>query len=301
MTTTPPPHGTIARHKSRTHPCDCQRCTTASREYDNNRRRQIAYGRWQPYTDAAPARAHVLHLMRQGMGRKRIAHAAGVADSALAVLLYGRGNRPPTRRMEPRVAERVLAVELDLSDGRQIPIVGTLRRVHALTAIGWSFSEQARRVGVTSAAYRLRLRGHAITVAAARDVAVLYEQLCGTPNTAAGSLRARRFAEAHSWPPPQDWVNVDIDDPAAQPQPPAPEPDWEVVERVLAGKPYALDGTPLVVLPADRDEVVRRLILQGRPGAAARLLNVSGHTAKALVEQVVRGACLTEPAESEAS
>ena len=38
--------------------------------YNRNRVRQIAYGRWQPYVDAEPARQHVQALQANGIASR---------------------------------------------------------------------------------------------------------------------------------------------------------------------------------------------------------------------------------------
>ena len=75
--------------------------------YSQRRRRLIAYGRWEPWVDAEPIRAHVREQMGAGLGWKTLAQLAGVAPNTISRLLYG---RPLTTRMRPEIARRILTV-----------------------------------------------------------------------------------------------------------------------------------------------------------------------------------------------
>ena len=45
----------------------------AKNRWARRRRRLIGYGQWQPFTDAEPARRHVLAILGTGMGLAGIA------------------------------------------------------------------------------------------------------------------------------------------------------------------------------------------------------------------------------------
>lgn len=66
-----------------------------------------------PMVPAAPVRAHVQHLMDQGMRQAAIYHAAGTSSAALSALLYGqfKPGRPAQQMIGAAVAERLMAVE----------------------------------------------------------------------------------------------------------------------------------------------------------------------------------------------
>lgn len=119
------------------------------------------------------------------------------------------------------------------------PVIGTRRRLHALTAVGWSAHALAERLGVTQgvvAALSTRTkRVHPSTAAAVRR---LYDDLWDQTPPAAGSERARRYAAAQGWPPPMAWDDDDLDDPAATPnhELPVTEIDEVLLERALAGE-----------------------------------------------------------------
>lgn len=183
-----------------------------------------------------------------------------------------------------------------------IPAIGVTRRLQALRRIGYSTYQLADQLGV----HHRWVTGHCsgwqneVTTAVHDHVDQLYRRLADTRGP---SSRARDAATRAGFLGPEWWDEDTIDDPAADPvHLRDAQPDTEVVDRVLAGQPYDLNGRRLTITPADRYEVTRRLVLDGRGASAvARLLRCSGATAKDLVTQVCRDACLTEPAESEAS
>jgi hypothetical protein len=90
----------------------------------------------------------------------------------------------------------------------------TQRRIRALAAIGWPFSELSRHLGFRGKEYPQQLlRRPRVNVATARKVADLYDRLSMTPGP---SQEARTRAAAKGWAPPLAWD--DIDDPHETPQ-----------------------------------------------------------------------------------
>jgi hypothetical protein len=75
-----------------------------------------------------------------------------------------------------------------------------------------------------------------ITVGIRERYRELYEKIQSQADPQGGSWRARRNAEAREWLGPERWADEDIDDPDAQPLPPAPETDdWAEVSRMIEG------------------------------------------------------------------
>lgn len=76
-----------------------------------------------PRVPAAPVRAHVQHLLDQGMRQAAIYHAADTSSSALSALLYGQftPGRPPQQTISADVAARLLAVEYQPTTPRPQP------------------------------------------------------------------------------------------------------------------------------------------------------------------------------------
>jgi transcriptional regulator with XRE-family HTH domain len=220
-------HGTYASYKARGAGC-CAPCRKAGSKYVTNRERQIAYGRWNPWTDAAPVRAHIEQLQASGLGWRRIADLAGVSRNTVNKIIYGRKGKPPSQRVRPETATKILAVVADLTtlgDHARVDATGTHRRLQALVAIGWSQTKLAARLGIDIGNFNTMLHQRdAVLVETARAVRDLYEQLWDTPPREAthgerqAASRSRNYAAARGWVKPMGWDDDAIDNPAAEPQ-----------------------------------------------------------------------------------
>lgn len=206
--------------------CRCTPCRAANREDANQRTRLIAYGQWEPYVDSSRARGHLGTLMNAGIGLKRAAALAGVGTGTLSKIVYGGpGDRPPTRRIRPQTEAAILAVRpsMDLlADSAATGSAGTVRRIQALVARGWSQARIAGMLGMGAANLGdLLYRREAVTAARARAVRSLYARLWDQPPPESShrekiaASRARRYAAERRWPPPMAWD--DIDNPRARP------------------------------------------------------------------------------------
>jgi hypothetical protein len=182
-------------------------------------RRQIAYGRWQPYVDAEPARQHVLALRASGMGPKRIAEVSGVPHGSLAKLIYGDKKRgtAPSKRIRPETEAKLLAVGPDPYPGAVVDGIGTRRRLRALIALGYPSSDLARRLGFEPTNFwrvvtASPLKGVEEGTRAA--VAALYDELAMVlPESGRHADRARAIAARHGWAPPLGLDDDRLDDP----------------------------------------------------------------------------------------
>ncbi len=200
------------------------------RDYARWRARQIAYGRWQPWADAARVREHVRQLRRAGASHQAIARAAGVATMTVYRLQY---DEPALNRSAPVVlrtqhAERLLAVTAAAiadATGRR-DATGARRRLRALIAMGHPAASLARYLGTPPRTAWDLVRGRTITVTQDLHTAVcvLYEQMwdlrpperTGAERRAAAAARTR--AARNGWPAPMGLDDDQVDDPAYQPR-----------------------------------------------------------------------------------
>lgn len=170
--TTPREHGTRAKYV--VDKCRCDDCRRACSEYERERTARIA----PAYVSAQPAREHVEHLMSLGMGFKRVAEVAGVSQSAVAALLYGKKvgskHRQPTRRIRPETAAALLAVDFDPNDGALVDATEMWRQVDEMVAAGIPRTRIAERVGTHTG--NLYDRGGRVTAARARSVAEMHAE-----------------------------------------------------------------------------------------------------------------------------
>lgn len=236
------PHGTRQRYLCGPGPgtgpgCRCQPCKDAHAAWARHRTRLIAYGRWEAFVDARPARKHGLSLIQQGMGPNTIAALSGVAPSTVQDLLRGgRRGRGPTMRLKPVTARKILAVRPRLDDMLPQTVVdgaATRRRLQALVAVGHTVAALAARLGMTGSSLGRVIRSESgVTAAKAVAVRDLYDELWdkppveSTPIERVNARHAREHAAARGWALPAAWDDDEIDDPAAK-----PAEDWQRSQR----------------------------------------------------------------------
>ncbi|GGT85507.1 hypothetical protein [Streptomyces coeruleorubidus] len=208
----------------------CRRpaCLRRSADYDRNRNRLVAYGRWQPLVDAEPVRQHIRMLSSYGIGWQRVCRLAGVANGCISKILYGAPHegRGPTKRVRTTTADKILAVKPSLdhvAPSARVDGTGTRRRLQALVANGWPQMRLGRELGIKH--HRLiwdQVRKDVVSGDTARKVRDLYERLWNVdPATRGVSLRyiaqAKQIAVTNGWAPPAAWDDDYIDSPAAAP------------------------------------------------------------------------------------
>lgn len=252
-----PGHGTISRHKH--HKCDCGPCRVAWLAYGSRVRRLKAYGQWQPYVDAGPAREHVQSLRDANIGLRRIAVLSGVGYATLYRLMQV----DEKYRIRASTEAALLKVEASLdayADAAAVEGTGTRRRIEALAAMGWSIPVQADRLGVHRSTVSRILDGHSAEAATVRAVRALFDRLWDQtpPATTKGQRislgRTRAMAARRGWLPALAWDD-NIDDPAARPYRPLAGHRRSVVDPVAVER--ALKGEELPLNPAEVKEVVR--------------------------------------------
>lgn len=191
--------------------------------------------------------AHLEKLLADGANLAGISMVSGVPVSTLDKI-----------RRRDWVQGATASALLGVTEAPALPpagmtsALGACRRVRALVALGWSLTEQARRLGVHLQRVQLLSSGrqNLITEATAHAVDALFEQLCAVPG---GSVRARNDARRKGWLPPLAWD--DIDNPHDEPcrvgdsdDGPDEHVDEVAVERVLAGERIDLTDVELVAV-----------------------------------------------------
>lgn len=241
--------------------CRCADCRESCRVYEQNRRRQALYGRWQPYVPADEARAHVRQLQAAGMGWKRVARAADLSCSVVWKLLYGDPTRKmaPSKRIRPETAAALLAVQPDLAPGALIDAGPTWRRIEGLVALGYPKLWITKQLGLQGNG--LQFHEGRVQVRNAQAVAALADRIGDTPGY---SNRARNYAKARGWlTPMQQW---------AQQFEPADEPRLSRSQVLAEDARWLMEGGLSVDHAAARLEVsvaYLRDVLDGKKGRAA--------------------------------
>ncbi|XSS45964.1 hypothetical protein ACQBAU_16135 [Propionibacteriaceae bacterium Y2011] len=216
------------------------------------------------------------------MGWKSVAHAAGVTPSTVGHVLYGKyphqpehpEHRPPRKRVTRQVAEKLLAVKLNLAGGALVHQAGTVRRLQALIVCGWSGSELGRRLGWTSANIWALIHGTRgqVTTTTAAKVRALYDELWDQPPPGTtryekqAATRARNLARSWGWAPPLAWDDEDLDNPYAVPETdtPSTRPTGRPATVDLDDVDWLLDGGTSLDEIAARMGVTVGLIEQAR-------------------------------------
>jgi hypothetical protein len=220
-----PEHGSLSR--ARAHRCKCPLCAARTNEYHRTRARLIAYGRWQPYTDAEPVRQHIHMLRSYGIGVPRIRKLSGASGGSITKLVYGGDGRPPSRQVRTLTADRITAIRPVLEAVGPSALVdgtGTRRRLRALVAVGWPQLDLGRALGMDKKSINEQVNAVKLTTYAstARSVRTLYDELWNVDPTARG-INARWIREARAraarrcWAPPAAWDDDYIDSPSATP------------------------------------------------------------------------------------
>lgn len=225
--------------------CNCFDCCELSSAWARNRHRQLAYGTWQPFVDAAPVHEHITGLRAGGMADVHIALQLGVTKRRIAVLMA-------TDYVRPETVTRVLAIRPDvnrLADRADYPARGAGRRILALRAHGWTALELSHRWGLSTRAIARAPQHELIFAGNHRTIAQFFDDFHdedpvrhGVP--ALSAKRARAAARKARWAPASAWKDIDGDE-KPQPRPwriafTKPSPDersCEVIEETahLAG------------------------------------------------------------------
>jgi hypothetical protein len=217
--------------------------------------------------------------MDAGLGWQRIADIAGVSTGVVSRILYGDPDRP-CNRVRKEAADALLAVQATpetLANAALVDATGTCRRTQALAALGWSLTEQARRLGRTVHNHKYVLTNNQVTRRTAQMVAHLYDELSTkTPPPSPIVTRTKKWAQSNGWAPPLAWD--DIDDPNEQPNfgdPNSRDNDYDEITVALA-----VDGrltyAQLNAHRPDLVEAVRRLARTLGDLEIAHLLRVPG-------------------------
>lgn len=240
------------------HNCRCLSCCNHAAAWHRNRRRQTAYGRWQPFVPVTAALTHVAALNRAGMTDRQIAKAAGLTDCDLWEMRRSRD------KIRPETEARILAVRLDLRalDPKAfLPSRGAERRLQALRAIGWPGPQLAARSGLSADTLSRIYRSPYVWASTMIRVHELYDDLRHQNPTEHGVLawvaeRSRREARKKGWAVPAAWTDIDA---AAGPNPKVSRMDYRPVPLVRSRAEVVTETAHLAAGGATREQVAARL------------------------------------------
>jgi hypothetical protein len=265
-------HGTRAAYVR--DQCRCPECTAVNTAASNQVHRERTFGRWEPYLDVGPCRAHIDDLRAAGIGVDQIAKLAGLSSSHVRGLIYPSSTgKPPYRRVRRETAERILAVPVADSSraaNSHVDATGTRRRLQALTAVGWAQAWLARELHRSPANLRRSMTSESVTARTAQLVNDMYERLWDAappdqlPAQRRASEAARAFAADHGWLPPLAWDDIDHDhDDDPDPLPSIPISEDDLLDEIAIERAMSGDRT-VRLTHAEQIEVVLRMSERGR-------------------------------------
>lgn len=231
-----------------------------------NKRRQVAYGRWEPpeRADPAPVREHIANLRQSGLSVGAIAHLAGVSVGSLGGLIYP-NHADWQDTITPERAARLLTIRPDLDrlpDRAHIDNTGTRRRIEALMLAGWSQMHIAQALDVSRQRVHTYRTGSKVTAATARTVRDLHHQWWDKPGP---EVRATNLARRRGYVPTAVWD--DIDDPNETPDTGAATQPGATAENIAWLLRHDPEATPRQLahrLGITKDGIDRALRRNGR-------------------------------------
>lgn len=196
-----------------THACPCRPCRSARWRREQRRAHARHRGTALPqYVPAGDVVAHIATLRATGATLGAIAEAAGVSRDTVGRLGAGAG-----RRVQPAIAQRILAVRTSDIDGTGTSI-GAHRRLQALAALGWSSAQIAAAAGMHQrVVLKYTTDGEHIRTPARRLIVAVHSKLWNQqPPTATAGQRAavtyqRNKAARLGWVVTAAWDDIDHD------------------------------------------------------------------------------------------
>lgn len=174
------------------------------------------------YAPIEPVIDHLLRLQRAGLSVACVSRCSGISSYAIHLILARK-----RERVRASTADAIVSVQMSdvfrSEDGDNVPSVGTVRRLRALHAIGYSGMDLAAEMGFSAVTVRDLLTGAKPLVRAstARRVTEVFASLeVHSRPRSRPAVRAINRAARLGWAVPFAWDLDSIDDPAARPRVP---------------------------------------------------------------------------------
>jgi AraC-like DNA-binding protein len=237
--------------------CQHPACVAACARYVKRWKYERSHGRFR-ILDAHDVLLHVQTLRGAGWSLRAIGAEAGLSATTLSRICRAQ------KGVNRRTAERVLAIDPRALPKRGstpdaepfVPKVGTVRRIQALMAIGYSHAYLSG-LGIHSRCL-IHQSGQWVTRTTHDKVAATYRQLSSRPGP---SIRAARDAAKHGYVSPAYWNDIDRDE-----APDVIDLDAAALDDIDEAVVLRLLGGQLVpTTTAERIEIVARWPTTGRP------------------------------------
>lgn len=207
--------------------CTRQECIDTLRRHKAKLKNNERLGRKTGYfVDAQPVKDRIAGWRKRGYSLQEIATACDMSLTSIRNIETRRAHVMST------TAERVMStdvrkvpVRLNARQGRPVSPTGTIRRLQALAALGYSQIELAALLKERGASISRRwvsdiISGRTEYVLRAKHDALvrLYAELEFTPSTAEYAWLCRKHAVGMRYATPAAWDGLDMDDPEVKPQ-----------------------------------------------------------------------------------
>lgn len=161
------PHGDRLRYIAG---CRCDECRRANTAYEKARAIARKAGDWNGIVPAKKARAHMLKLSKQGVGRRAVQAVTDISDTVLFDIRSG-----TKKNIRARTERLILAVTKDMaSDHALIPSAPSLKLIDKLISKGYTKTQLAQLLEYENRA--LQFNFEQITVANAFQIRKLYDR-----------------------------------------------------------------------------------------------------------------------------
>lgn len=150
--------------------CRCYHCRMANSDYERMRAAARKRGEWNGLVDASAARAHLLKLRRQGVGRRAVCLASDLNLSVIIKIYQGKRTQ-----IRATTEKRILAVTPAARlDGAHVSAKKTWRLLDQLLDEGFTKARLAGELGYKSR--KLAVGKHKVTVETAGRVERLWNK-----------------------------------------------------------------------------------------------------------------------------
>lgn len=150
--------------------CRCDLCRKANSEYQKSRAKAQKGGDWNGLVPADAARAHMLKLSEQGVGRRAVQAVTDIADSILFQIRNGQ-----KEQIRARTERLILQVTPEMaSDGALVDAKTTWKLINRMIKWGYTKTFIAKALGAKNG--NLQIRTGKVEVRTAYEVLRLYQR-----------------------------------------------------------------------------------------------------------------------------
>lgn len=154
---------------------------------------------------------------RYGATHYDIAQAAGVDERSIRYIMSAYSAPCSERGVYIKTAVKIMNVRSLPPGHRLVSGVGTQRRVEALSAMGWTRKEVARRADLADSTLHPAKLNKNVWFSTEHAVKSIYEQLRWQSSSGQRAEQTRAIARRLGYAPPWAWKNGTIDDPKKNP------------------------------------------------------------------------------------